>query len=271
MFTDPKRWTTSESGIRAESFNKSVPRNLDAVRSLCSSTIAVASHYQGSTMNFQGVANQAAIPGTYSYFDFPATSYTINNAASYSALWPTAKAFVGGRSQAGVVWVPIASLLAAKKTNESLYWNIEVTAQPIARQDPSEVSIYQEPAYWPPGSGTPPLELVTSYNSGYGFVGPSYVTSKLAFQYLGSDSQASPGAPERTIEWSGLYSNSTSSSWAIFGTGNVPIDTQDMSSTNVAICAFKLRFKLFGYVSSNYNFASVGMKNFTLRVTVGIG
>jgi len=271
VFTDPKKWVTGESGIRTESFNKSLPGNLNAVRDLCSSTVAVASHYQGSTMNFQGVANQAAIAGTYSYFDFPATNYTINNSAAYSSLWPTAKAVVGNRSQAGIVWVPMASLLAAKKTNESLYWNVEVTAQPIARQDPSEVSTYQEVSYWPPGSGPPPLELVTSSNPGYGFVGPSYVTSKLAFQYLGSDVQASPAAPERTIEWNSSYSNSTSNSSAIFGTGNVAIDTQDMSSTNVAICAFKVRFKLFGYVSSNYNFASVGMKNFTLRVTVGIG
>lgn len=270
MFTDPKKWTTLESGVRAESFNKSVPQNLDSVRSLCSSSIAVASHYQGSTMNFQGVANTAAISGTFSYFDFPATDYTTTNYTSYSSFWPSSSQVVGGRSQAGIVWVPMASLLAAKKTNESLYWNVEVTAQPIARQDPFQYTIYEEP-YWPPGSGPPPLESRTITNPGYGFVGPRYVTSKLAFQYLGSDVQASPAAPERTIEWNSLYSNSTSSSSAIFGTGNVAIDTQDMSSTNVAICAFKVRFKLFGYVSDDYNFNSVGMKNFTLRVTVGIG
>ena len=266
MFTDPKQWTTSESGIRTESFNKSVPKNLDAVRSLCSSTIPVASHYQGSTMNFQGVANAAAIPGTYSYFDFPATDYTTTLYTTYGS----ATTIVGSRSQAGVVWIPMASLLAAKKSTESLYWNVEVTAEPIARQDPYSYVVMEEPYYWPPGSGPPPLEPHTYYNPGYGFVGPSYVTSKLACQYLGSELDASPAAPERTVEWSGTYSNSTSNSFAIFGTGNVPIDTQDMSSTNVTICAFKLRFKLFGYVSSDYNFQSVGMKNFTLRVTVGI-
>jgi hypothetical protein len=265
MFTDPKQWTTGESGIRTESFNKSVPNNLDAVRNLCSSTIAVASHYPGSTMNFQGVPDPASIPGTYSYFDFPATSYTTTN----TSFW-TGATVVGSRSQSGIVWIPMASLLAAKKSTESLYWNIEVTAEPIARQDPYDYIIMEEPAYWPPGSGTPPLEPHTYYSPGYGFVGPSYVTSKLAYQFIGSESQASPGAPERTIEWSSANSNSSSNRSATFGTGNVAIDTQDMSSTDVTICAFKLRFKLFGYVSSNYNFASVGMKNFTLRVTVGI-
>lgn len=230
MFTRPKTWTQGESGIRAESVNNGLPNNLEAVRSLAISHTAVSASYPGSTMTFPEVF----VEGAFTRYSFP-SMYVAGNAG----VWTGAEA-VGANAPAGVVWIPLAGLLAAKKTTENVVWNIEVTARPI---NVSRGRIF------PPESGR------------LGALG-----ARVAYQYLGSELDVSPG-PVRTITVNSL--DSTDSYRAIWRTGNINLNTQDMSNTNVSLCAFRIYFDILAENSTNY-FGSVGAKDFTLTVNVGL-
>ena len=253
MFTNPKRWTQGESGIRAESVNNSIPGNLDAVRSLCSSHMAVSAQYEGASLVFP--TGGVYVEGSHQYFTFSSTFQSGGKGAA--AAWPGAE-IVGSSSQAGIVWIPISSLLAAKKATESLFWNIEVGARPISS------SVVYIP-YGAVGS----VGWVTYWGA------LDAIASNITYQYLGSDADSAPAAPLRNLSWNPAYTTRSVGSKGVtgvtWGTGNVPLNTQDMSTTNVDICAFKVMMKFFSDNRTTNYVNSIGATDFTLRVTVGIG
>ena len=244
MFTNPKVWVQGESGIRAESVNNSVPNNITAIRSLCSSHAAVSSTYPGSTLTFPTLyttVGYTAWTAAYAEYTFPST-----NDATLPSIWGVGPTVVGSRNQSGIVWIPMASLLAAKKSTESLFWNITIAAAPISSTFSGSISM---PAWG---------RLAA-------------ITAKASYQYLGSNLDATSAAPIRTIDFLPQSSEAIASNrTATWSTGNVALNTQDMSSTAASIACFRVMFRVYPDTSLNF-INTVGAQDFTLNVTVGIG
>lgn len=244
MFTQPRTWVHGESGIRAESFNNSLPRNLDAVRDLCSSFVVFSATYPGSTLEIPDNPGE----GSAREFNFPSTIYDTQTPPFWEG------STVPSRSDEAIIWIPYGSLAAAAKssTGRVVYWNVQITAEPVAYQDP-----YTDNK----GNSYP----------GHGFLDERSIPTQIRYQYLGSDVDSSPGPSDSNERLLSLVriTKIRSNKGVVLSTGNVPINTNDMSTTNVSICAYRLSLRVLGAVqAADKN--SIGLKNFGICVTVGV-
>lgn len=208
MFVRPRTWVNGESGIRSDSLNKSLPYNLDAVRSLFLRRVGVSTKTNESVTLQRKSADQ--IYTVSSLVDFPNSAVadqTVNvfGGTSYST--------VNTQYPAGVLWVPFANLQQAKKTWEKIYFQVTVRA------------------FFAP-----------MYNDQY-----SVNWSRIEYDYMGSSLDAStPSTAIANVSWSPTLSKTTSQ-YLVLMTAKTEFDTSLMvGGTNPEIAAFRFRMRQYG-------------------------
>lgn len=207
MFFVPRTWTNGESGIRSDSLNKSLPDNLEAFRSLMKRRVVVSTR-ENKTINIQRVpADQIYAVSSYCNFDstfIPEPNPGVFGTGMTTRVEPTF-------NPSAVAWVPFASINAAKKSSENIYFQVFLR-------------FFFGPKY--------PDVYSTNY-------------SLVEYEYIGSDVHSKPSTNVSKIAWSPALSNTSGTTISLV-TEETPIDTSAMINPSPSIAAFKFRFKQYG-------------------------
>lgn len=211
MFTAPRTWKEAESAIRHESFNASVPGNLDAFKSLMTKRVGIATK-SSEVVYLQRGSNTTTVSST-NYFD--GGTIGEDNLTDQFAGGGLVTTAYSPTNPPCVLWVPFKALNAAKKSSESIYIQVRLNAQ-----------------YVP----------IDPYNNVYPVTG-----SLIEYEYLGSEADSSPASGVfSSLGWSSTLSSNTRSNGRIYlATEESLLDTSAMSTTNVSLAAFRFRLKQY--------------------------
>ena len=211
MFIVPRTWSQGESAIRHESVNQGLANNLEAFRQLATKRIGIATR-SNEVIQLQRGSNTSTVTST-TYLNGGSATESVPAAFLGNGMSTTSAFAV---NQPCVLWVPFKAINAFKKSSESIYIQVRLSAE------------YRTPDEW---------------NETYPVTG-----SVIEYEYLGSSADPTPASNVfSSIGWSPTLSSPTlgSSGRIYLATQETQIDTSAMSTTDVSLAAFRFRFKQY--------------------------